>query len=85
MDRRDSVEDEAEAAPMSGHFIRITRYYDFLRAKVERIPTLRFGGGEGDNVAPMAERAGPHMTHATDPDNAHFLATPGSGEGVNRS
>lgn len=77
MDRRDSVEDEVEAARMSGRFMGIARYYDFLRAKVERILMLGFGVGEGDNVGPRGVcELDPHLAQATDPDNAQFLAKP---------
>ena len=77
MARRDSVEDEVEAARMSGRFIGIARYYDFLRAKVERILMLGFGVGEGDNEGPHGVcELDPHLAQATDPDNAQFLAKP---------
>jgi len=77
MARRDSVEDEVEAVRMRGRFIGIARYYDFSRAKVERILMLGFGVGEGDNVGPHGVgELDPHIAQATDPDNAQFLAKP---------
>jgi hypothetical protein len=72
---------------MSGHFIGIAPHYDFLRAKVERILTLRFEGGEGDNPGPHGVgELDPHMApgHRSRRCPLSCQAPPVSGAGVNR-